>query len=362
MPTLIAKKERGKKKDAGRADLFERILASGATRLAVISLHAGSGGRTVIETLAEKARRSGVGVGVARVPKVRSSGEVQEPLGAALPEGTLVATPASEVEETQAVQVLEPLETTGAPLRVCRVASSGEVVAYSPDDDASLAAVLGRLEALGGELILVDGAWERRSFASPGAVHAVVLAVGCGYSASLERTTAAVRCAVDLLRLPACEVPVGGAWREAASRDAPLTLDHNGRPLDQLPPTDPRAVKALKAMDVPPKIVVLPGFLSDAFLVPLVTSTLRFEVVVRDATRVAASPVYYAAWLKRGGRVSVIEPTRLLAVATNPTNLTGPDADARKFRELVAAAVPDVAVHDVRLEAASDPPAWKFWA
>jgi len=363
MPTLTTtkKERRKKKKDAGRPDLLERVLASGFTRLAVISLHAGSGAQTVIETLAEQALGRGVGVGVARVPRDRANGEVHEFLDTALPEGTLVATSAAVADETDALQVLEPLETTGTALRVCRVARSGEVVAHSPDDDAGLAAVLGKLEALGAQLVMVDGAWERRGFASPASVHGVVLAVGCGYSASPERSAAAVRYAVDLLSLTACEVPVAGAWREAALRGAPLALDHNGRAFEQLPPADALAAKALRAMDVTPKIVMLPGFLSDALLVPLVTSKPRFEIVVRDATRVAASPVYYTAWLKSGGRVSVVEPTRLLAVTTNPTHTAGPDADAREFRELVSAAVPDVAVHDVRLEAASDRPAWKFW-
>ena len=65
-----------------------------------------------------------------------------------------------------------------------------------------------------------------------------------------------------------------------------------------------------------------------------------------------------------GGRVAVMEPMHVLAIATNPTNPDGPDADPAAFRRLVADAVPGVAVHDVRLEAGApeERPRWKFWA
>ena len=85
--------------------------------------------------------------------------------------------------------------------------------------------------------------------------------------------------------------------------------------------------------------------------------------MVKDASRVRVSPVYFTAWVKQGGEVAVIEPTHLLAVTTNPTNPGGPEADAAGFRRLVAEAVPEVPVHDVRLEAAEEPERsrWKFW-
>ena len=98
-------------------------------------------------------------------------------------------------------------------------------------------------------------------------------------------------------------------------------------------------------------------------MIPLVRSQLRCTIVVRDATRINVSPVYYKAWLKGRGRIQVVRPLRLLAVATNPWNPAGPDADPAEFRAAVATALPDLPVHDVVLEGDSGEkkPAWKFW-
>ena len=108
--------------------------------------------------------------------------------------------------------------------------------------------------------------------------------------------------------------------------------------------------------------VVLPEALSDALLSRLVRSDARSVLVVRDPTAVHVAPVYYKAWTKIGGAVRVVEPMRVLAVATNPVNRSGPDADAEDFRTAVAQALPEIPVHDVVLEAARAKrrPFWRF--
>ena len=97
--------------------------------------------------------------------------------------------------------------------------------------------------------------------------------------------------------------------------------------------------------------MVVGGTLDDSLLVPLVRAKRRCPVLVRDFTRVQAAPVYREAWLRGGGTLQVVHAARPLAVATNPMNPTGPDADAEEFRAMVAERVPDLPVHDVVLEA-----------
>jgi hypothetical protein len=65
--------------------------------------------------------------------------------------------------------------------------------------------------------------------------------------------------------------------------------------------------------------------------------------------------VYFTAWVKGGGRVAVMEPMRVLAIATNPTNPDGPDADPAAFRRLVADAVPGVPHGSISLPAGAPP-------
>jgi hypothetical protein len=107
----------------------------------------------------------------------------------------------------------------------------------------------------------------------------------------------------------------------------------------------------------------MPSGLNDEFMIPLVRSPLRCSLVVRDATRLNVSPVYFKAWLKGGGRIEAVRRSRIVAVASNPVNPVGPDAEAEEFREEVQRALPEVPVHDVVLDEADAEkrPFWKLW-
>jgi len=367
VPPEAKKKKKGDRtKDVECPELLERVFGTGYTRLAVISLHPGAGARTVVETLAVEFRKRGIRVGVTRVPRIDLDGGADQVTDVSLPEETVVATATSVLPQTAALQPLERVDcrTHLGELSVCRVTNSGEVPVYAPDDAATLGSAVGRLESLSDGFVLVAGAWERRSFAAPEVAHAVVLAVGSGYSGTLERSAAAVRYAVEILGLARHEIPVDAAWREAVQQRESLILNRHGRVCGSIPPLSSNPVSTLEALGETAEVVVLPEYLSDEFLTPLARSSIRCTIVVKDATRVRISPVYYRAWSKNGGRLAVMEPMQLLAVATNPTSPTGPDADAREFRDLVAQALPDIPVHDVPLETATEEPrpAWKFWS
>jgi len=225
-------------------------------------------------------------------------------------------------------------------------------------------AVLARLGELSGGLVLVDGGWERRSFAAPGISEGVVIVLAAGYSATPDRSAAAARYLVETLSVPPCDEAARDAWDETASKGATALLDARGRPVGVMPPGLVDPVPALKTPEGGPvSTVVLPHGLNDEFMIPLVRSPLRCTLVVRDATRINVAPVYYKAWLKGRGRIQAVRPLRLIAAATNPWNPSGPDADAAEFRRTVATALPDVSVHDVVIESGGDrsKPVWKFW-
>ena len=86
------------------------------------------------------------------------------------------------------------------------------------------------------------------------------------------------------------------------------------------------------------------------------------RIVIGDATEINASPVYLKSWQKCGGKVEVVRPGRVLAVTTNPINMTGPDLEPDGFRQAVADRLsPRVPVHDVVIEAPQPRRRWRLW-
>jgi hypothetical protein len=285
----------------------------------------------------------------------------------ALPVGAVLATATSPDHEGEAgLELVEmtDLRSARGPIGIHRVTQGGEVDLYGPDDPDAMEPLLKRLGTISGGLVFVDGSWERRAFAAPGVTDGLILALGSGLSATPERSAAAVRYLVEMFTVEPCDEPARVAWEETASLGAAALLDERGRPLGLLPPGLADPVQALRAPDgTQVWTVVLPHGLNDDFMVSLVRSHFRCQLVVRDATRINIAPIYFKAWFKGGGTIRVVRRTQLVSVVTNPINQLGPDADAAKFRQSVAEAVPGLPVHDVVLESGEEPrkPIWKFW-
>jgi hypothetical protein len=350
--------------------LLDRILASGAHRVAILGLHPQAGTRTVLSALVGDIHRRSWPIALTSAPRLpleQEEGVDRQPVTRiAVPKGAWIATAAPPARDGAPLEHVETLDfpTAMGAVSLYRVAEAGDVDLHGPGEAEGMRTVLGRLAELSGGMVLVDGGWERRAFAAPGVSDGVVIVFGAGLSATLERAAAAGRYIVETLSVPPCEESARLAWEETASTGAAALLDAQGRPAGVLPPGLEDPVPALQRGDgVAVATVVLPFGLNDDFMIPLVRSSVRCTLVVRDATRINVAPVYYKAWLKARGRIQVVHPVKLVAVATNPVNPAGPDADPVALRESVARALPDIPVHDVVLEADDygKKPLWKFW-
>jgi hypothetical protein len=337
---------------ADEPNLLERAFAAGCTRLAVISLHPGAGARTVLERAASEFHKRGISLGLTRAPRLPL--EALDP-GAVMPirvpEGTIVAT--TPVPEQEGF--LEPLgsafgRSSLGELQLFRARQSAYLRLYGPDDDDSMRQALERLDEMSGGLALVDGAWERRGFAAPGGAQAVVLVAGAGFSGRPERSAAALRHVVEILRLERADRSALEAWPRVDEQGIPAVLDAGSQDLTFAESCGEELVTDLVSMNGQGLVVLLPQGLHNDLLGPLSRSPLRCTLVVRDPTCFRAAPIYYRSWIRGGGTIRVTEAMRVLAVATNPVNCSGPDAHPERFRKLVSDTLSNLPIHDVVLE------------
>jgi hypothetical protein len=321
--------------------LLDRIVKSECQRVAVLGLHSHAGTRTVLASLIRELHRRQWPFAVTSAPRtpLEEEAESEPATRLAVPAGAVLATSASPDQGGAGLELLEMTDlTTGrGPVGIYRVESGGEVDVHGPDDPDAMEALVKRLGTVSGGLVFVDGSWERRAFAAPGVTDGIVLAVAAGLSATPERSAAAARFLVEMFTVEPCDEAARVAWEDTASGGAGVLLDERGRPLGLLPPglTDPvQALRAPEGGQV--STVVLPHGLNDEFMVSLVRSQFRCQLVVRDATRINIAPIYFKAWFKGGGKIRVVRRTQLVGVTTNPINPSGPDADPAKFRQSVA--------------------------
>lgn len=193
--------------------LAELVRNAGARRVAFLGLAKNTGKTTALVKILEELHRAGV---VAAATSAGRDGEERDALtGEPKPRfriwrGQLVASAASTFDAasfpSEEIAAL-PFATRFGPIAVRRAAGDGEIEVIGPATASQMAETCGALEQAGAEVVLLDGAFGRRAFASARVADALVLATGLAAGSLLSSAVEAARAAVELIRL---EVPPPG--------------------------------------------------------------------------------------------------------------------------------------------------------
>ena len=166
-------------------NLVERISSGVEKRIAILGLHRGAGKVTTLSHLVRGLHDAGIGVGI--VAAGRDDEEVDNslpPRQVRIPvrPGTIVATTESAAARgNAALETMEStgIETTHGPILVMRVTSEGEVEPVGPGAASDLRTVVDAVARHTQEgRTLVEGSFNRRSFAAPGIADGLIVSAG----------------------------------------------------------------------------------------------------------------------------------------------------------------------------------------
>ena len=200
--------------------------------------------------------------------------------------------------------------------------TTGKILLSGPSSATSLRRWMSEMHRLDIDLVIIDGALSRMSSASPAVSQSMILATGAAYSANMSTLVSKTAHVVDLVNLPLTSednirllLPLEkGVW----------FIDKQGN-LNSLD-----AVTSLskdihfEGMDNCTTLYVA-GALVDGFLekVRKNKSLKQVELVVRDFTKIFVTPQQFRLFIKAGGRVRVLQRSKLIAVTVNPTSPSG---------------------------------------
>jgi hypothetical protein len=328
--------------DAAPARLAE--LLSGTRTLALVGLAKNTGKTVTLAAILAEHAVAGRRVGVSSIGR---DGERHDVIDARIEKpsvelraGDLVASTGALLRASGLAH--ERIEQTGVrtPLGevvLARLSEPGAVEIAGPSAAADVRAVAERMLALGAEQVLIDGAIDRRAASSPAVADGLVMATGAILGEDVEEVVNATRDAVDLVRLA----------RTSADADSLVTLERR-----LVLTADPAEIAALLRERPDAGAFAVEGALSERFLNGLLAARSEradreLRIVVGDSTRVFLShrgPRWYA---RQGIAIEVLRTIDLRAITVNPVAPQSHRFESRPLRELIAAAVPDVAVLDV---------------
>ena len=203
-----------------------------------------------------------------------------------------------------------------------RALTGGKILLSGPSSGSSLKRWMGRMDQFGIDLVIIDGALSRLSSASPAVSQSMILATGAAYSANISTLVSKTAHVVDLVNLEL--TTQSNMWLLSPLEQGVWFIDTDGilHDLDMLSSLSQDI--RFEGMENCATLYVA-GALVDGFLEKVRQNKhlRQVEIVVRDFTKIFVTPQQFKLFLKAGGRISVLQKSKLIAVTVNPTSPSG---------------------------------------
>ncbi len=332
--------------------LWEIVKKKKCATLAVCGLAKNTGKTVTLNCLVEAAGQESVSIGLTSVGRDGEMWDIlsykRKPTIRVKP-GTLLAT--SEKTLHTATARLTVLQSTGlsTPLGhvvIARAETSGNVELAGPSRIGQLVKVLTEIKNLGAQLVIVDGAFDRQSFAAPRVTDAFIMATGAILSESLAEVVRITQYHVQKIALPATSADIRKFYRPGYV----VVVESGGNRAYPTSLVLEQGVGFWTLFDDEIRHVIFGGALLNPVLSNLMLSGIKLKgmkLVVRDATCLFVEDVLLDKFLKSRGHVEVLEPMQLLAVTVNPTSLESRDFPSKEFFAAITRALPGISVFDL---------------
>ena len=326
--------------------------------LSIVGMAKNAGKTTALNYLIEEAIDEGIVLGVTSTGRDGESQDLvtgTEKPRVYLEEDMLVAVPTLLYDLADAgLEVIKKTKYSTAigELLICRVKDAGYVQVAGPVINAEQKLLCQDMMQLGCSLILIDGAINRKSIASPETSDAIILSTGAVLSRKMNKVVEETAHVVNLYRTPELEE---GIIRDVITQnnfdDKIMLVNGDGkiRKLNLI--TGLGAAKEINgAIDEDTRYIYIPGAFTNSVISDISLKNLKqVQFVLKDPTKIFVNAMDWGLFRKKGFSVSVLKNIEIAAITVNPWAPAGYTFDNRFLLEEMQKAIPDIPIIDVRM-------------
>lgn len=228
------------------------------------------------------------------------------------------------------------INTPMGEIIIVRALSDGYIDLGGPSTNTYISEINEKLMKLGSELIIVDGALSRKSFASPAITETTILAAGASLSRSMNKVVDETVHTVNLLSIQSEKnEEILDLCRNVMSdcRIGIIYKDMSVKKLEVL--TSLEAAKEInEVLNDDASYVIIKGVVSDKLLENIMKSTDKYKGVTflaEDGTKLFLSKETLYKFQKQGGKLKVVTPIKIACITCNPASPYGYEFDKNKF-------------------------------
>jgi len=272
-----------------------------------------------------------------------------------LPEGSLIATAETTFNLSEArMEILEVTDfnTSMGKVIIGRVIASGYVQIAGPCTNEDIKNVTDRMHLHGANVVVVDGALDRVSSASPAITEATLLSTGAVVSRDMDKVIDQTLHQVNLFRLKPVMDSVIREMLEGIFIERKIAVIDKEGVVEHLPiRTALNAGRKIgAALSENSRYVVVSGSLVSKTVTDIIGTTKSYKntiIVVQDATKIFIGKRDWLYYKKLGVSIEVFNEINLLGVTANPYSPEGYYFDSKKFIGRLTSFLDGVPVLDV---------------
>ena len=325
--------------------------------LSIVGMAKNAGKTTALNFFIEEAMDEGIILGITSTGR---DGETQDLVTGTekprvyLDQGTIVSVPSQLYNLADAgLEILRrtPYSTAIGELLICRVQDAGYVQIAGPVINAETKKLCRDMLDYGCDLIMIDGAIDRKTIASPDTSDAIILATGAVLSRSLKKVVEETAHVVHLYGLP--EFEEDDRVTEFIEKD---NFEHiiafneagEGRVLD-LKTGLGNARYIDDAIEDDTKYIFIPGAFTNSVVADISNKHLKqVEFILKDPTKIFINIMDWGQLRKRGFKVKVLKNIKIAAITVNPWAPQGYTFDSDLLIDSLKNLLPDMPIIDVR--------------
>lgn len=326
--------------------------------LSIVGMAKNAGKTTAMNFLIEEAMDEGIALGITSIGR---DGESQDLVTGTekpkiyLDQDTIVTVPTQLYDLADAgLEILKKTKysTPMGDLLICRVADSGYVQIAGPPAAMDTKRVCEEMMQYGCELILIDGAIDRKSIASPETSDAIILSTGAVLSRSMRKVVDETAHIVNLYSIPELEEGYARNLIEENNFDDKIMLISKDGEITKLDlATGLGASRFIdNEIDENTEYIYIPGAFTNSVIADINLKKLkRVKFVLKNPTKIFLSAMDWGLWRKKGFRVNVLQNIEIAAITVNPWAPSGYTFDSEALVAAMKEALPELPIIDVRV-------------
>lgn len=235
-----------------------------------------------------------------------------------------------------------------------QVKDSGYIQIAGPQTTKELKEVAHLMLNTGIDLVIIDGALDRRTSAAPSISDATILSTGAVLSRDINRVIEETLHIVNLFNLPPIGDYIARESIEKAMNQGQIAV------IDKDLYTTPINIKTAlncghiigEHLKEDSRYLVIPGSLVKSTLEDVISSTKMYkniDIVVTDGTKIFIQPKDWLRFMKCGINIKVLNPINLIAITVNPYAPQGYYFEPHTLLEKMKYYIKDIPIVDVVL-------------